>query len=59
MVDNVSTTPDDGALGGSDGNQANLEARFQNLYVTLMDKQADFKEAVEPYKTDNQNAGKG
>jgi len=43
----------------SDANQDALEARFQNLYVTLMEKQISFKEAVEAYKTDNQNAGKG
>jgi len=43
----------------SDANQEALEIRFQNLYVSLMEKQISFKEAVEAYKTDNQNAGKG
>lgn len=40
-------------------NQANLEARYIGLYESLMEKQISFKEAIEPYKTDNQNAGKG
>ncbi len=40
-------------------NQANLEARFINLYENLMEKQISFKEAVEAFKTDNQNAAKG
>jgi len=46
-------------INGSDANQEALEIRFQNLYVALMEKQISFKEAVEPFKTDNQNAGKG
>jgi hypothetical protein len=44
---------------GSEDNQAALEARFVALYERLMEKQVSFKEAVEPFKTDNQNAGKG
>ena len=43
----------------SAANQAALEARFIALYEKLMEKQVSFKEAVEPFKTDNQNAGKG
>lgn len=43
----------------SDLNQTNLEERFINLYETLMEKQISFKERVEAFKTDNQNAGKG
>ncbi len=62
--------PETGSSGGlspyssTDGdpsaqNQANLEARFITLYETLMEKQISFKEAVEAFKTDNQNAAKG
>jgi len=43
----------------SDTNQAALEARFIALYERLMEKQLSFKETIEPFKTDNQNAGKG
>ena len=43
----------------SDQNQTNLEDRFINLYENLMEKQISFKERVEAFKTDNQNAGKG
>jgi len=46
-------------VNGSDGNQAALEQRFQQLYVAMMEKQVSFKEAVEPYKKDDQNAAKG
>lgn len=46
-------------VGASDENQDALEARFIALYERLMEKQVSFKEAVEPFKTDNQNAGKG
>ncbi len=46
-------------VGASAENQANLEARFIALYERLMEKQISFKEAVEPFKTDNQNAAKG
>ena len=49
--------PDD--LAGSDANQTALEDRFIALYEVLMEKQISFKERVEPFKTDNQNAGKG
>ena len=38
--------------------EAALEARAISLYEKLMEKQMSFKEAVEPFKTDNQNAGK-
>ena len=48
-----------GTLEASDANQAALEGRFQALYIAMMEKQVSFKEAVEPFKTDNQNAGKG
>ncbi len=48
-----------GDLAASDANQAALEGRFQALYIAMMEKQVSFKEAVEPFKTDNQNAGKG
>lgn len=44
---------------GSGTTQEALEGRFIALYLQLMEKQVSFKEAVEPYKTDNQNAGKG
>lgn len=57
MALNATADPADGAA--ADGNQAALEARFIALYETLMEKQVSFKEAVEPFKTDNQNAGKG
>ncbi len=40
----------------ADDNQAALEARFLALYAALMAKQSS---SVEPFKTDNQNAGKG
>ena len=43
----------------SDENQRILEDRFIALYETLMEKQISFKERVEAFKTDNQNAGKG
>ncbi len=46
-------------VGASDENQDALEGRFIALYERLMEKQISFKEAVEPFKTDNQNAGKG
>lgn len=42
-----------------DVNQENLEQRFIDLYLRLMEKGVSFKEAVEQFKTDNQNAGKG
>lgn len=45
--------------GASDANQDALEQRFIALYEAMMEKQVSFKEAVEPFKTDNQNAGKG
>ena len=56
---NVNHSYNPGDVSGSDANQAALEGRFQMLYVKMMQKQVEFKEAVEPFKTDNQNAGKG
>ena len=47
-----------GRINGSDGNQGALEGRAIALYEKLMEKQMAFKEKVEPFKTDNQNAGK-
>lgn len=47
-----------GDINGSDKNQGNLEGRAIALYEKLMEKQMSFKEKVEPFKTDNQNAGK-
>lgn len=55
----LSTSPAEGTTGASDANQAALEDRFTALYERLMEKQVSFKEAVEPFKTDNQNAAKG
>ena len=55
----INTAAAAGDLAASDSNQAALEGRFIALYETLMEKQVSFKEAVEPFKTDNQNAGKG
>ena len=46
-------------INASDDNQAALEGRFIALYERLMEKQVSFKESVEPFKADNQNAGKG
>ncbi len=54
----TSTTAADGTTTGSDGNQSALETRAIALYEKLMEKQMSFKETVEPFKTDNQNAGK-
>lgn len=48
-----------GDTNGSSGNQAALEQRFQKLYEAMMEKKAKFKEATEPFKTDNENASKG
>lgn len=55
----ISAEPSTGSGDVSAANQAALEARFIALYELLMEKQVSFKEAVEPFKTDNQNAGKG
>ena len=44
---------------GSDANQDALEQRFQDLYVAMMEKKVSFKEATEPFKTDNENSSKG
>jgi len=69
MTDEPTENPEDAAAGlskdsSTDGdpsaeNQEVLEARYIGLYESLMEKQIAFKEAIEPYKTDNQNAGKG
>ncbi len=55
----VAPTDPTGDVQGSDPNQAALEARFQQLYVSMMEKKLQFKEATEPFKTDNENASKG
>lgn len=46
-------------LQGSEANQDALEQRFQQLYVNMMEKKVSFKEATEPFKTDNENSSKG
>ncbi|MEP2780844.1 MAG: hypothetical protein ABJP33_00215 [Pseudoruegeria sp.] len=56
---NLSTEASPGTETASEDNQEALEARFIALYERLMEKQISFKERVEPFKTDNQNAGKG
>ena len=55
----VSTTGSAGDTAGSDANQEALEQRFQDLYVAMMEKKVSFKEAVEPFKTDNENSSRG
>lgn len=55
----IETAAAEGDVEGSDTNQQALEDRFIALYEHLMEKQVSFKEAVEPFKTDNQNAAKG
>lgn len=55
----VSSSSAAGTEGASQSNQDALEARFTALYERMMEKQVSFKEAVEPFKTDNQNAAKG
>ena len=55
----VAGTDPNGDVQGSDPNQANLEARFQELYVQMMEKKLQFKEATEPFKTDNENSSRG
>lgn len=55
----ISGTDNNGSLGGSDSNQQALEARFQELYIKMMEKKLEFKEAIEPYKADNENSSKG
>ncbi|MEM6941350.1 MAG: hypothetical protein AAF943_17970 [Pseudomonadota bacterium] len=55
----VANTDPNGDVQGSDGNQAALEQRFQDLYVAMMEKKVQFKEAVEPFKTDNENSSRG
>lgn len=54
----VSATAAPSDANPSEGNQTALEARAIALYEKLMEKQMSFKEVVEPFKTDNQNAGK-
>ncbi|MEP2780843.1 MAG: polysaccharide lyase family 7 protein [Pseudoruegeria sp.] len=56
---NLSSEASEGSITASEDNQEALEARFIALYERLMEKQISFKERVEPFKTDNQNAGKG
>lgn len=55
----VANTDPAGDVRGSDNNQAALEQRFQDLYVSMMEKKVQFKEAVEPFKTDNENSSRG
>lgn len=55
----VNTRDVAGDTQGSDANQAALEQRFQDLYVAMMEKKVQFKEATEPFKTDNENSSKG
>ena len=55
----VSRTDPNGDTQGSDPNQAALEERFQEMYTQMMEKKVQFKEATEPFKTDNENASKG
>jgi hypothetical protein len=59
MPESVAPEAAPGDLQASDANQAALEGRFQALYIAMMEKQVSFKEATEPFKTDNQNAGRG
>jgi len=40
-------------------NADNIEARFEALYESMMEKKLDFKESIEPFKVDNENASKG
>jgi hypothetical protein len=47
------------ARNGSDANQENIEERFTDLYVKMMEKKVEFTETLEPYKADKDNAGKG
>ncbi|MEP2780846.1 MAG: hypothetical protein ABJP33_00225 [Pseudoruegeria sp.] len=56
---NLSSEASPESITASDDNQAALIARFIALYERLMEKQVSFKERVEPFKTCNQNAGKG
>ncbi|MEM6478736.1 MAG: hypothetical protein AAF841_00010 [Pseudomonadota bacterium] len=46
-------------IQGSEENQEALEQRFQDLYVAMMEKKVSFKEATEPFRTDNENSSKG
>lgn len=59
MANSVAGTGSSGDVAGSDANQAALEQRFQDLYVAMMEKKVSFKEATEPFKTDNENSSKG
>ncbi len=47
------------ARNGSDTNQENIEERFTDLYVKMMEKKVEFTETLEPFKADKDNAGKG
>lgn len=55
----IAGTDNNGNLQGSDANQEALEARFQELYMKMMEKKLEFKEALEPFKADNENSSKG
>lgn len=55
----VSSTGASSDVAGSENNQAALEKRFQDLYVSMMEKKVSFKEATEPFKTDNENSSRG
>ncbi|MEL6573707.1 MAG: hypothetical protein AAFQ64_18795 [Pseudomonadota bacterium] len=55
----ISTEPAEGTAGASSANQEALEGRFIALYERMMEKQISFRESVEPFKTDNQNAARG
>lgn len=58
-MSSVSNTDQQGNVTGSDQNQEALEQRFQDLYVAMMEKKVTFKEATEPFKTDNENSSRG
>lgn len=59
MSSSVSGSNTAGDVQGSENNQAALEKRFQDLYVAMMEKKVSFKEATEPFRTDNENSSKG
>ena len=59
MASSVSSSGNQADVAGSDANQAALEERFQDLYVAMMEKKISFKEATEPFRTDNENSSKG
>ena len=55
----IAGADNNGNITGSDANQEALEQRFQDLYTKMMEKKLEFKEAMEPFKADNENASKG